>query len=1560
VANNDSYTKHGNGTIGPLLVNDFDPDGDPLTVQIVTFPTQISLSGLDGNSFGYGLNNISYVGSDSFTYKACQPGGFICSNVATVSLTFVNQAPVGVNDTYPVHGSANIGPMLANDSDPDGDQISFVLLTGASHGTVFGLPFPHFPDDVKSYTADHGFTGTDSFTYKVCDSLQLCSPPVTVTLNVFNNPPTPGADVYLIPPGGSIIGPLLANDSDPDNDAINGPALTVGASHGTVFGLANPPFPDDVKQYVPNAGFVGTDSFVYQICDNLGACASTTVTLYVTANDDGVNSGADPCDSVGEPVNVTNGNVWLQQNDYHLSAAGFPIDVTRTYNSKSPRIGLFGRGWSTALDEQVVTYDSNLLRLNEDDGRATYFGRPSGSSGSFGALQGDFHGQLSQAGGASTATLSDGTTRQFNASGQLTSLQDRNGSTTTLTYGGNGFLSSVTDAFGRVLTVNTNASGQVLSLSDTMGTIATYIYGASSQLLSVTYADNSAFQFGYDGSLRLTSVTDALGNVLESHTYDGQGRALTSEKHGGVERYTFNYVSATETDVTDALNRVTKYTLDKTKSRNVVTQVEGVCGCGSGGSQVHTSTFDSQLNVTSKTDALGHVTSYTYDANGNVLTETDPTGTITYTYNQFSQELTRTDQLNGVTTNTYDAQGNRLTTTDALNNTTTLTYDSRGQALTSTDARGKVTTFSYDANGNRTQMKDAFNQFTTYFWDARSRLTKVRDNIIRSTLYAYDAAGRVNKITHPDLSFVSFTYDLAGRRTRVTDERGNPTNYAYDNAYRMTSITDAANQVTSYGYDAMSNRISQTDPLGRVTDYEYDDFNRLVKITYPPATVGANRLFETIAYDAAGKVTQRTDAASRATNYSYDNANRLASSTDADNKTITYTHDALSRLTSVVDPLNQSYQLAYDALGRRTQITRGGVSMSYTYDAVGNRTQRTDFNGLVTNYTYDNINRVTTIAYPTRTMSYAYNLHNQVTQAANENGTVYLAYDNRYRIASFSDPFFYGVSYNYDTTGNRTKLTLNGTTYTTYTYDAVNRLTSLKDSANLTFSYSYDAANRLLTRGAPNGITASYTYDGLDRLTSLVHAAGPTVLVNNVLSYDNVSNIASWANAAGNHTYTYDSVDRLTSATHSAQPNETYSYDAVGNRTASHLSSSYTYQPFDKLTNTSTAGYAYDNNGNPLSRTDASGTTLFSWDEENRLKQVTLPSGLVVNYKYDALGRRIQRTTSAGANERYVYDDVDVLVDLNADWSVAVTYLNGPGVDNHLRQTSATSGVSYFLTDHLGSTAALASATGNITEQLNYDSFGNGPGSAFTRYTYTGREREPDTGLFYYRARFYDPQLGRFLNEDPIGLVGGINPYAYVGNEPLVNVDSFGLQRLAPPGRNGQEQRDVNRAELERLMTPRGGGGLPDDVKRELDRGCIGLTACYMGKIGPGGDFPDLPEDAPNTFCYLEENLAKARRCGRCCRNLVFAKEGTWDPRLWGPSGPNPEPRTRRIPNNSIWGGPRDEYFNYIIWFPSTRTYAWMDHTIKKGPQTAFLRRSVSRHYRNIMWCSTCIRVRGR
>jgi YD repeat-containing protein len=392
------------------------------------------------------------------------------------------------------------------------------------------------------------------------------------------------------------------------------------------------------------------------------------------------------------------------------------LDRRLTYNTTAQRSGLFGKGWSTAYDESIKVYNTAYVRWFRDDGQATNFMRATGS-GPFAPVEGDFHGLLVQNGdGSFTVSFNDGSVHRFNSTGKLTALVDREGNQTTLAYNTSSRLISITDPFARVLTVTPDTNGRVTSLKDALATVATYTYGSSGELLSVTYPDSSAFHFTYttaNGQLVLATVTDALGNIREAHTYDAQGRAVTSEKQGGVERYTLNYVSDTETDVTDALGHITKYFSDKSKGRNLVTRTDGLCNCGSG-SQSTTWTYDDQLNLTSKTDALGRLITYTYDASGNQISATSVLGTSTFTYNQFSEVLTSTDAMGGVTTNTYDGFGNLLSTKDALNQTTNFTYDTRGQLLTMTNALGNTTTLTWDTSGRLSQTKDALNNITAF------------------------------------------------------------------------------------------------------------------------------------------------------------------------------------------------------------------------------------------------------------------------------------------------------------------------------------------------------------------------------------------------------------------------------------------------------------------------------------------------------------------------------------------------------------------------------------------------------------------------------------------------------------------------------------------------------------------------------------------------------------------------------------------------------------------------------------------------------------------------------
>jgi RHS repeat-associated protein len=203
-----------------------------------------------------------------------------------------------------------------------------------------------------------------------------------------------------------------------------------------------------------------------------------------------------------------------------------------------------------------------------------------------------------------------------------------------------------------------------------------------------------------------------------------------------------------------------------------------------------------------------------------------------------------------------------------------------------------------------------------------------------------------------------------------------------------------------------------------------------------------------------------------------------------------------------------------------------------------------------------------------------------------------------------------------------------------------------------------------------------------------------------------------------------------------------------------------------------------------ISKVEGSNFWRYGYDSENRLVSASTRK-TTVRYRYDALGRRVQRYTIGGReNTKFIYDGQDVLVDDNS--GTLTKYINGAGIDNKLRaQTGST--VNYFLADHLGSTNGLTDASGNLTASTSYDAFGNATNANLpTRYQFTGREYDNFTGLHYYRARFYDANLGRFISQDPIGFKGGdINLYGYVKNNPTNLLDPLGLDIRAYYRRKG-------------------------------------------------------------------------------------------------------------------------------------------------------------------------------
>ncbi len=380
------------------------------------------------------------------------------------------------------------------------------------------------------------------------------------------------------------------------------------------------------------------------------------------------------------------------------------------------------------------------------------------------------------------------------------------------------------------------------------------------------------------------------------------------------------------------------------------------------------------------------------------------------------------------------------------------------------------------------------------------------------------------------------------------------------------------------------------------------------------------------------------------------------------------------------------------------------------------------------------------------------------------------------------------LTHDYDAVGNRISLadTAGGTTW--FDHDGAGRLTRVLTPANDTIDLAYDAAGRLTRIANPNAVATQVAYDpATGRPQSIAHRQGSTLLAGFGYGFDTDGKITSIADAGGVRTFTYDATQQVTGGGYASNP-ETYAYDPEGNRTASHLSASYTTGPANRLIEDADACYSYDANGNLETKTAkvgvscTGGVTAYSWDVLNRLAAIDFADGTAATYRYDAQGRRIEKAVN-GAITRYVYDADAILLEYDGGGVLQARYSHGLEIDQPL--SMARGGQSYFYqTDHLGSIRLITDAAGAVVSRYDYDAFGNLESTSFegvaNPYGFTARERDAESGLMFYRARYYDPNTGRFISEDPIGFEGAdLNMQRYVWNDPQNEIDPTGLVVLS-------------------------------------------------------------------------------------------------------------------------------------------------------------------------------------
>jgi len=928
---------------------------------------------------------------------------------------------------------------------------------------------------------------------------------------------------------------------------------------------------------------------------------------------------------MGDPVNTATGSYTTSAVDLALPGIGLPFEFVRTYNSADASVGVLGRGWAHSFAAALTIKENGDVVLNAEDGQQlVYTKQPDGTL----SLAPGARSNLKAVTGGYELTRKDQVKYNFDSTGKLSSMVDRNGHGLTFTHGTGGTLDTITDSVGRTISLE-YANGRLTRVVLADGRDVSFGY-TNGLLTSVTDVRDKTTTYTYDPGDRLKTITDQNQHTLVINTYNADGRV---------------------TEQVDANGKLTKHSWDPTTQTATMTDPRG---------NVWTDVYFNNV-LQSRTDPLGNTTRYEYDADLNISKVIDPRGNVTRMF--------------------YDSKGNmiRRVAPNGLWYEEKFTYNVNNDLETYTDDRNNTTRYEYDVAGNLWKEIRPGNLVTTYTRDpATDLITSVTDPRLKVWNYGYDPQGNRTSIATPQGQTTTMTYDSSGRMESRVDPRGNApgrtpadykTTFTYDEANNMTAVVNPLHTQTATTYDPAGHVLTQTDGNGHTTVYTYDNMNRLETVKAPGVQTPT-----AYTYDPNGNLKTRTDPKGRVTSYSYDAANRLDTLTTPEGKVWDYDYDAANNLKSVTAPSGKKTTYGYDELNRLKSISYsdGTPSVAFTYDGNDNRMSMTDGSGTET-YTYDPLNRLETVTRGTDTLGYEYNEAGSVRQRTYPDGTVvHYTYDDNGWLGT-------GVtgakttSYQYDEAGNLTKTILpsgNGHVENR-TYDRAGRLTlveNVKGGTTLSrFAYStLDNVGNPLRVDTENG-AITYKYDDRDQLTEVCYA-GACPGANDPFiryEYDEIGNRMKEIKPAGTTTYVYDGDDRLLSTSSPSGTTE-YGYDLDGNQTLTAGGRTFTYDAANRVASTTqgrnTITYSYDGDGKRIKSAAGNTITKYSWDANAPLPELVLERNdrdvLIRRYVH---GNDLISMYTGGKDYYYHYDGLGSVVNLTSDTGAAQwTYAYDP------------------------------------------------------------------------------------------------------------------------------------------------------------------------------------------------------------------------------------------------------------------------------------------------------------
>jgi len=883
--------------------------------------------------------------------------------------------------------------------------------------------------------------------------------------------------------------------------------------------------------------------------------------------------------------------------------------------------------------------------------------------------------------------------------------------------------------------------------------------------------------YRFDLGGKLLYVEDRNGNrTTLSYTLIGGKDRLTTVASPGTRKIVFQYgANNMVQSVQDSAGYLISYYYDSANHLIRVTDREN---------QNVNYAYDLVThNLTQIRDKENNTYAYSYAYNDRVLAQTDPMNRVTkFDYNWDTVHVI--NHKNEQFKYNFDSKAFLQSMEDPLTNNSRTQNDANGNIVDYWDKNGRNTHYVYDAKGNVTSIRDARNQQEAYTYDLTYNLPLTYTNKRNFTWnYQYDGRGNLTRLRDPLNNDTVYAYDQYGQLASVKDARGNTSSYAYNSDGDMISASEPDRRVTLYEYDKLGRVTKVTNVYGLVTEMTYDRNGRLLSVKDPLNRVSTNK------YSANGHLTSVVDAMNRTTSFTYDPFGNELTGTDANRGVVTQTHDtdnelhlAVSNLTSLQDPrLNPATNFVYDPLNRLLRQTDAqSRQINFTYDRQGNLTRKVDSTNRRTDYVYDEVNRLIFVDHDAGAdITYQLDAVGNITQYVDIEGTTTQTFDALNRLSTVNYLGRYALRYEYDAVGNRTKIVYPSGLIVEYAYNPNNEMIGVKRNGTALASYGYDALGRRCWKQiyGQTPIFTVYMYDAADQLTYLVNytVSDPSsnteafiFLSGYMYTYDQAGNRTGELSLQGMKNFRYDSIDQLLAV--SGAQNFSYSYDAAGNRLQAGTVN-YTTNNLNQYTQVGANSYSYDANGNLIS----DGLRTYNYDHENHLVR-TQAGTTFYAYNYDGLGRRCVRNMNSTSYTIYVNDGHRVIEEFDINRQLLATYIYGPGLDEII--TMERGGAPYFyLYDGLGSARELTDRSVKILERYSYDPFGMplNFSSYGNVYLFAGQRYDPETGLYYMRARHYHPGIGRFLQRDPIGFADDVNLYRYVGNNPVNFVDPFGL-----------------------------------------------------------------------------------------------------------------------------------------------------------------------------------------